>query len=687
MSGAQAEGRGHPPGEHEHRRHKRCGSTTRSGASPAHSTRSCGRPAFCAGAGLPFQVNTTVTRLNADDLGAIYDLARAMGAAAWHVFLLVPVGRGEGLKGEELSAAMYEEVLGWLYEREEEGRIEMKVTCAPHYYRIVKERGGVPKSAGCLAGKSFLFISHRGIAQPCGYLELACGDVRADGVRKVWEGSRELAVYPGLPALQGQMRPVPLPAHLRRVQGQGGELKGDFLEAEPYCSYTERERKEGQRMSRVFLVDGNSYVYRAFFATPYLSNSKGTPTNAIYAFVNMIRKLINEQKPDYMMVVWDSKAPSFRAQISQEYKATRPPMPGNLSLQFPYVKAIVEKMGIATIEKEGFEADDVIATLVRRLAAGPDAEIYVVTSDKDIMQLVGENVTIVDTMKNAVMKRAEVAEKFGIEPSLISDFLALSGDTSDNIPGVPGIGEKTARELICAFGGVEAIYASLDAIKKPSVRQKLAENRERADLSRQLATLRFDVPVDVGLEDMRIREPDLAELRQLFRELEFTSLAKEIKVEDASQPLVQAASLGDVLGGTVSLVARIEGRCPYDVTLQGMAVSNGRGVFSSQRAEDLFSAVNGAKEVVVHNLKPLFLAATKRGIDLHPVFFRHDARRLSDQPGKERLRHRRHPERIPRQGRRRRRRRRAGPLRPPPRRAEGRPRGASRRPRPAPAFR
>ena len=374
-------------------------------------------------------------------------------------------------------------------------------------------------------------------------------------------------------------------------------------------------------MSRVFLVDGNSYVYRAFFATPYLSNSKGTPTNAIYAFVNMIRKLINEQKPDYMMVVWDSKAPSFRAQISQEYKATRPPMPGNLSLQFPYVKAIVEKMGIATIEKEGFEADDVIATLVRRLAAGPDAELYVVTSDKDLMQLVGENVTIIDTMKNAVMKRAEVAEKFGIEPSLISDFLALSGDTSDNIPGVPGIGEKTARELICAFGGVEAIYASLDAIKKPSVRQKLAENRERADLSRQLATLRFDVPVDVGLEDMRIREPDPAELRQLFRELEFTSLVKEIKVEDASQPLVQAASLGDVLGGTVSLVARIEGRCPYDVTLQGMAVSNGRGVFSSQRAEDLFSAVNGAKEVVVHNLKPLFLAATKRGIDLTPSFF------------------------------------------------------------------
>jgi DNA polymerase-1 len=373
-------------------------------------------------------------------------------------------------------------------------------------------------------------------------------------------------------------------------------------------------------MSRVFLVDGNSYVYRAFFATPYLSNSKGTPTNAVYAFINMIRKLINEQKPDYMMVVWDSKAPSFRTQISQEYKATRPPMPGNLSLQFPYVKAIVEKMGIATIEKKGFEADDVIATLVRRLVR-TDNEIYIVTSDKDIMQLVGDNVTIVDTMKNAVMKRAEVAEKFGIDPALIPDFLALSGDTSDNIPGVPGIGEKTARELISAFGGMDAIYNRLDEIKKPSVREKLAGNKERAELSRQLASLRFDVPVDAGLEEMRISEPDLAALRQLFRELEFTSLVRELKVEDASQPLVQAASLGHVLGGTLSLVARIEGRCPYDVDLQGMAVSDGQGVFSSKRMEDLFSAVNESKEVIVHNLKPLFLAATRRGIDLTPAFF------------------------------------------------------------------
>src|SRR5208337_3246749 len=146
-------------------------------------------------------------------------------------------------------------------------------------------------------------------------------------------------------------------------------------------------------MKRIFLVDGNSYVYRAFFATPYLSNSKGMPTNAIYAFINMLKKLLNEQKPDGLVVVWDSKVPSFRAQISEEYKATRPPMPGNLSLQFPFVKAIVEKMGVPTLEMEGFEADDIIATCVRRLE-NEDVEVVVVTSDKDLMQLACDSVFI-----------------------------------------------------------------------------------------------------------------------------------------------------------------------------------------------------------------------------------------------------------------------------------------------------
>jgi AdoMet-dependent heme synthase len=186
---------------------------------------------------LPFQVNTTVTRLNVEDLGAIYDLVRSIGAVAWHIFLLVPVGRGEGLKGKELDTKKYEEVLEWLYSVEEKNELEIKVTCAPHYYRIVKEKGGTPKSAGCLAGKSFMFISHKGEAQPCGYLEMASGNVRKEGVRKVWEESpvfeqlRDLSQYTGK---CGGCRYLKICGGCR---ARAREMFGDFLGEEPYCSY------------------------------------------------------------------------------------------------------------------------------------------------------------------------------------------------------------------------------------------------------------------------------------------------------------------------------------------------------------------------------------------------------------------------------------------------------------------
>jgi heme b synthase len=186
---------------------------------------------------LPFQINTTVTQLNVDDLQDIYNLVKLIGAVAWHVFLLVPVGRGKGLKGKELDTKAYEDVLNWLYDIESKNEIEMKVTCAPHYYRIVKEKGDTPKSAGCLAGKSFMFISHKGIAQPCGYLELSSGNVRAEGVKKVWEESpifnqlRDLSSYRGK---CGGCRYLKICSGCR---ARAFELHGDFLHEEPYCSF------------------------------------------------------------------------------------------------------------------------------------------------------------------------------------------------------------------------------------------------------------------------------------------------------------------------------------------------------------------------------------------------------------------------------------------------------------------
>ena len=212
----------------------------------------------------------------------------------------------------------------------------------------------------------------------------------------------------------------------------------------------------GELQKRYFLVDGNSFVYRAFFATPHLSNAKGVPTNATYAFLNMIKKLRNDEKPDFLVVIFDSKVPSFREAICKEYKAQRPPMPGNMAIQFPYIKALMEAMGIPAVEKEGFEADDIIATMVDRLKERKSL-IYIVTSDKDMAQLVDKDVFIYDAQKNTILGKKEVTEKFGIPPTAMRDYLSLAGDASDNIPGVPGIGEKTALELISYFGSVENI--------------------------------------------------------------------------------------------------------------------------------------------------------------------------------------------------------------------------------------
>ena len=217
---------------------------------------------------------------------------------------------------------------------------------------------------------------------------------------------------------------------------------------------------------QIFLVDGNSYLYRAFYATPHLSNSRGIPTNAIYAFISMIKKLRNTENPDTLVIIFDSKEPSFREAISKEYKAQRPPMPGNLITQVPHVKSIVEAMGLPLLEKAGYEADDIIGTIVEHLKNHDDMETYIVTSDKDMMQLVSDTVVIYDSMKNQLVRGPEVLEKLGVKPALVSDYLALCGDTSDNIPGVPGIGEKTARELISLLGSMDDIYRNIDTIKK-----------------------------------------------------------------------------------------------------------------------------------------------------------------------------------------------------------------------------
>jgi DNA polymerase I len=366
---------------------------------------------------------------------------------------------------------------------------------------------------------------------------------------------------------------------------------------------------------RVFLIDGNSYLYRAFFATPYLSNSKGVPTNATYAFLSMIKKLLNEEKPDPMVIIFDSKGPSFREEISKAYKAQRPPMPGNLTVQIPYVKAVVEAMGLPMLEKEGFEADDIIGTLVEELKR-QDAEVFIVTSDKDMMQLVSEHVCVYDTMKNQIICEKEVEEKFGVKPSLIVDYLALCGDTSDNIPGVPGVGDKTARELVASLGSMEEIYERIDEIKKPSVREKLIQGKDLGLMSKQLATLRIDVPVDTDLGLLRMREPDEKALKSLFRELEFTSLYRSMKT-DAGARTWNPVGLTELDMKNIALLVRFRGKNPYEAALEGFAAYDGKGLYYSNSEDELLQVLGRAEEIVTHNLKPLLMFLRKRALYGH----------------------------------------------------------------------
>jgi DNA polymerase-1 len=273
----------------------------------------------------------------------------------------------------------------------------------------------------------------------------------------------------------------------------------------------------------LYLVDGSSYIHRAFHAVRNLSNSKGFPTNAIFGFSRMLLKLLGDKKPSQMAVVFDAKGPTFRHALYGEYKATRPPAPEDLVAQFPYIRAIVQGLGLAMIEKEGYEADDIIGTLARQ-GEEQGYKIIVVTGDKDFRQIISPSVTLWDTMKDRLMTYDTFTEEYGLKPEQMIDVMGLSGDSSDNIPGVPGVGEKTAVDLVKQFGTLEKVLENAQQIKKAKLKENLAQAREDALLSKRLVTLDLHVPLDWRLEDLRIGPPDQKKLGEIFRELEFRDL-------------------------------------------------------------------------------------------------------------------------------------------------------------------
>ena len=273
-----------------------------------------------------------------------------------------------------------------------------------------------------------------------------------------------------------------------------------------------RTRKKGNTRDKpLILVDGSSYLYRAYHAMPHFSTSRGEATGAVYGITNMLRKLLSEYDPRYIAVVFDAPGKTFRDEIYADYKANRPPMPDELSGQIETAHAVVRAMGLPLLEIEGVEADDVIGTLAAR-ATKARMDTLISTGDKDLAQLVNDHVTLINTMSNTVYDRQGVMDKFGVPPERIVDFLALVGDAVDNIPGVPGVGPKTAAKWLQQYGSLEKIKAHADEIGG-KVGESLRNSLAQLPRSRELATIKCNVSLPKKPKDLKRQPPDVDRLR------------------------------------------------------------------------------------------------------------------------------------------------------------------------------
>ncbi|MDP3786926.1 MAG: DNA polymerase I [Candidatus Omnitrophota bacterium] len=297
------------------------------------------------------------------------------------------------------------------------------------------------------------------------------------------------------------------------------------------------------RRDKLFLIDGNSFCYRAFYAIRNLSTSKGQPTNAVYGFISMINKIIKEEKPESLAIAFDLKGPTFRHEKFKDYKIHRKPMPDELIEQMPIIKEVVKGYNIPLFEMQGYEADDVLATLAKK-AEKKEYEVYIATGDKDMLQLVNSCIKVYNVHKDGLIyDKEKVKERYGVGPDKIVDLIALMGDSSDNIPGVAGIGEVTARQLIEKFGSLDKVLSGTDKIESESLRRKLKESMDQARLSKELATVDTDVPLDIDFDELKLKEPDRDRLYELFTELEFKSLMKNFE------------PVGQQIGGKYTLIS------------------------------------------------------------------------------------------------------------------------------------
>ena len=407
---------------------------------------------------------------------------------------------------------------------------------------------------------------------------------------------------------------------------------------------TESQSVNKTKLKRLFLVDGMSHIFRAFYAIRHLSNSQGQPTNAVYGFASMIRKLIRQHQPDYLAVILDSDKPTFRHEIFQAYKANRTKMPDDLASQLPSIREFCQAMQIPIFQMARFEADDIIGTLALN-AARDNLETVIVSNDKDMFQLVGNKIQVLrqaktDTFFNAV----KVEEFFGVSPDRVIDFLALMGDTVDNIPGAPGIGAKGALDLVRQYGSIDNILVQSNQVKRKTYRESLQNNQQKILQSKELVTIDTDVPIDYSWKSMEIRQPNLERLKSLLLQLGFQSMMEEIEEKSTStNPLKNFISINfekitqpsqvhqfikEIRGEKPSFCwLDINFKDPRTIHVSNLVVIQGTSAWMAQFGKESTITLEDFKlfwedsklRKVFYDVKPVYLALRQKGLKLMGV--------------------------------------------------------------------
>ncbi len=381
-----------------------------------------------------------------------------------------------------------------------------------------------------------------------------------------------------------------------------------------------------EKGKRLFLIDGNAYCYRAYYGVKDLRNSQGQPTNAVYGFIKILDMLIKKEKPDYLAITFDLKAPTFRHQKYEQYKAQRKPMPLELVSQIPLIKEVVRAYNIPLFEKEGFEADDILATISEK-AVKEQMLVYIVTGDKDILQLVSAKIKVYNTHKEGLIYDSEkVKEKYGVAPEKIIEVLCLMGDSSDNIPGVPGIGEKTATELIKKFGTLEKVLANIDQIKREATKNALREFAEQARMARELVILDKNVPLEIDFNKLRLKSPDKKKLNEIFTKLEFKSLILNKNNNYPQRTIQKIDSLSEKqisqLKDSPQFVFNIKLKEDFGIENISFILKGREVTLSAENIQQLTPVFEDKKlKKLGHNLKPQIVALANCGIHLNGISF------------------------------------------------------------------